>query len=340
MSLYPLLKSCFVAKDQFVAYVNVVFWPLAALALTLAVPVITPSAIDKYFRFVFYYALASNLIEIILFFAIGRLPALAYYGSISVRFGGFLDDPNGFPAIIYMLLGWAYYRFSGARRILAVGSLLLCILVSESFTALGFLLLIALAFFFQHMVRRPRPLWIISLVVGVLTAGVQFWKPLEFLISSLLEVKNGSVNDHLRQLSIASLTTPQDWLLGLESGAYQESWWVDSIVNFGLPWALLCLGIVMVLCIASFKAFRRARTTDEKAVLCAITMLCCFFLFGNANIPFIKTFPVNFLFFLFSMLVFFGKLEEPGQAARNQPPVTMRRWRLSLLRTMQASTLN
>jgi hypothetical protein len=277
------------------------------------------------------------LIEIILFFAIGRLPALAYPGSISVRFGGFLDDPNGFPAILCMLIGWAYYRFSGAGRIIAEGLLLLCILISESFTALGFLVLLALVFFFQHMVRRPKPLWIIVLGTGALTLVVHFQKPLGLIISSLSEVKLGSVNDHLQQLSIASLTTPQDWLLGLESGGYQESWWVDSIINFGLPWALLCIGIVIVLSLSALKALRRARTRDEKAVLCGISMLCCFFLFGNANIPFFKTFPVNFLFFLFSMLVFLGKLERLGQAEPIPPPLKVRRRRFSVLRYPRVS---
>lgn len=232
MSIYPIFKIITSESSDTNAYIIAAFWPLAALILILATSAVTIASLDRYFRFVLIYALASTAIEIILFITIGRLPALGYRNSFSVRFGGFLDDPNAFAALLYMLMGWVYYRYSGFKRFLLVILLVLCTLITQSLTAIGFLAILTLLFIFNHFIRRPRPLLGIgiSVVLGVILTFV--WSPLVDLITGVLATKSGSVDTHLEQVSGGQQTNMDlGWLFGLTSFKQYESWWTGSLVK-------------------------------------------------------------------------------------------------------------
>ena len=94
--------------------------------------------IDRYFKYLLVYSFVSSFLEVLLFFAFGRLPALAYAAGFSVRFGAFLDDPNGFAPFCFLLLGWSLYRFNGWLRSATVGGLVLLLLLTQSWTAIIF----------------------------------------------------------------------------------------------------------------------------------------------------------------------------------------------------------
>ena len=309
MSFYPLFKALFDESGDKASCLDVAFWPLAALILALSARMVTVEALDRYFRFLFFYAIASTAIEVFLFLTIGRLPALAYSESFVVRFGGFLDDPNGFPVLLYMLMGWAYYRHSGAKRLLAEGALVICILLSQSLTAIGFLLLLAILFMANYFVRRSKLLLIaggatLSIILGLV------WSPMVTIISTVMEVRSASVNSHLSQVTSTKPLSAVDWLFGGISYQDYESWWFGSLVNFGILWYLLSMGIVAALMISTFRMFRHASKVKHKAVMCGLLMLSCDFVIGNLNLPLYKIFPVNFLFFFFSFLIVFARIGE------------------------------
>ena len=312
MSAYLIYKVVGAESVDALNYLDLAFWPIAALILVIATSPITVAALNRYFRFIFFYALASTLIEVILFLTIGRLPALAYVNSISVRFGGFLDDPNGFAALIYMLMGWAYYSFSGKKRLFAEIALLFCILLTQSFTAFGFLVLLALVFAGYHQVRKPRPFLVMSLVALFSIILISVWSPLIRLISLLIKLRSGSADVHLAQVTTTKMATGAYWFFGLPYYVSYESWWVGSLINFGIPWYLLSLVVIGMLVFFTFRAFRKARRTPYKAVISGIWMLSCYFLVGSVNLPYFKVFPINFLFFLFSFLIFFDRVRDDG----------------------------
>jgi hypothetical protein len=323
MSAYPLTKAIGAAGSDAVLYLETAFWPLAALMFVLATTPTAISALDRFFRFIFFYALVSNAIEVFLFLTIGRLPALAYENSFSVRFGGFLDDPNGFAGLLYLLMGWAYCRFSGKRRFFAQALLILCVFLTQSLTALAFLVLLTLWFLLIH---KPRPLLILSLsaiLVAIVTAA---WSPLMEMYSTLSEQKSGSVDQHIAQVTATSTSSSLDWLLGKAVYAPYESWWTSSVVNYGIPWGLLCLSIVVVLTLSTYSAFRSARSVHHKAVMSGILLFSCYFLVGNINLPFFMGFPINFLFFVFAFLVFFDRIKEHSPSVVEGAP----RWEASL----------
>ena len=316
MSAYPALKVIGAESSDATIYLNVAFWPLAALILVISSNAITIAALNRYFRFVFFYALASTAIEVFLFLTIGRLPALAYADSFSVRFGGFLDDPNGFAALLYMLVGWAHYHFSGMRRLLAEAALALCLLLTQSYTALVFLGLFALVFAGNRLIRRPRPLLAMSLGAILSAILISVWSPLTGLITTPIELKASSVDVHLSQVTSTTVSAGVEWLLGGPSYVPYESWWVGSLVNFGIPWYLLSLVVLATLVVSTSKAFRHARSSQYKALMSGMLLLSCYFLVGNINLPFHIVFPINFLFFFFSFLVFFERIREDGVEVR------------------------
>ncbi len=317
MSLYPVFKAVMAEGGDKTAYLVAAFWPLAALTVVLSTNKVTITALDRYFRFVLIFALASTVVEVLLFLIIGRLPALAYANSFSVRFGGFLDDPNAFSAVLYMLMGWAYYRYSGFRRFLVEAALVLCVLLTQSLTAIGFLAMLTLLFVGKHLIHRPRPSLVISIgaVLGIILRLV--WSPLVAVISAVLETKSGSVDSHLANITSGQQSSMAlGWLFGLPSYTPYESWWIGSVINFGIPWYLLSLIVVATLLLSAFRAFRRARSAHDKAIMSGILFLSCYFVVGSINLPFFAIFPVNFLFFFFSYLVFFEKIKEDGSQIR------------------------
>jgi hypothetical protein len=288
-------------------YLDIAFWPMAAMVLTLSVKSISWTSLDRYFRFVLAYTFVSTSIEVLLFLAVGRLPAMGFEDSFFVRFGGFLDDPNGFAPILYMLMGWSYYRFSGKKCFFIETALLICILLTQSLTAIGFLVLFVLCLMTYNFFRRPVILLLLCFCVGVAFSFV--WSPIAKFVSFALETRSGSVNDHVSQVTNTSLGRGIDWIFGSSSYSGYESWWVGSLVSFGIPWCLLTLGLTTILVSTVFREFQRARKDQEKAIMAGILSLACYFFVGNINLPYFKIFPANFLFFFFSFLVFFGRLD-------------------------------
>jgi hypothetical protein len=322
MSAYSIFKAIGAESGSSVVYLDASFWPIATLVLVLCTNAISISTLDRYFRFVFFYALASTAVEVILFLTIGRLPAMAYASSLSVRFGGFLDDPNGFAALLYMLIGWSYYRFSGRKRLLAEAALVICVILTQSFTAIGFMAVLALMLVGKNLILKPKPILLIGISAVFLTILGFVWSSLVEVISTILTMRSGSVDDHLSQVTATKVVTAMDWLFGGPSYIPYESWWVGSLINFGIFWYLLSLGIIAVLIASVLKAFRRPHSVRYKAVMSGVLLLSCYFVLGNVNLPFFRIFPINFLFFLFSYLIFFDRIKEDDlQAGRAHPVV-------------------
>lgn len=311
MSSYAILKAIVAQGGDRASYVDIAFWPILALILAISVRSVSISALDRYLRFVLLYGLASTAIQIVLFLAIGRLPALAYEGSFSVRFGGFLDDPNGFAALIFMLMGWAYFRFTKAKRVAVELSLLICLALTQSLTAFVFLGLLILLFSARQFIRRP-PLFIggcVSLGLILLAA----LPSLQSNLSAIIADHSGSVEDHLSQVVAAAWKTPFDLLLGGSNYVSMESWWIGSLFNFGILWYLVCILVVITLAWQSIKAYRRAGGTLNKGVSGAVLGLTCYFIFGCINLPLFKIFPINFLYFFLSFLVCFDRIRNDDE---------------------------
>ena len=308
LSLYALARGLLSTSGDGPRYIDVAFWPMAALTLALSAGNISLDSLNKYLKLTFWMTLASNAVQVFLFLRYGRLPALAYANSISVRFGGFLDDPNGISALIYMLMGWAYYYYSGRKRFFAETALVICLFLTQSFTALGLLAVLLVVLTVYNLVTKPRPLLIFGVATVLAAAVIPLWTRLEKITLLIFALKNGSISDHTSQFSAPVGRTTLDLLSGGTAYSAVESWWFGSLLNLGVIWSLLSALVVLILIVSAWRNFQRAKKIDELAFSAGLLMLALYFGLGNINLPLFTVFPVNFIFFLLSYLVFLGRI--------------------------------
>jgi hypothetical protein len=304
LAVYSLLKIYEGHDSQFL---DLSFWMVFALILVLAADSVSVAAIDKYLGLLLVYALASTGIEVFLFVAFGRQTALS--GTFLVRFGGFLDDPNGFAAILFLLMGWSYQRFRGRNCFLALTGLVVSLLLTQSWTAFAFFL--AFLFFFVVIFLLKRP------VTGVMTicalpvfavVVVEWIRQLPTdLLWQVLQDKQSSIEGHTFPWARWISKWP-DWLV-MGDWKYNpyESWWASSMVNFGLVWFGAYLTLIIALLFFLWRAPARA-TPQAKPVYTGLLFFGSYFAFGSLNLPFPIIFPINALFFLFFFLAAFGKI--------------------------------
>lgn len=312
LSVYSLTK---VIGDDSSKYLDLSFWMLFSLVLVWSVDAVNVSAIDRYLRFLLIYSLSSTLIEVVLFAAFGRLPALAYAGTFLIRFGGFLDDPNGFAAILFLLLGWSYGRYQGQTRFFIVSSIIASLALTQSWTALAFLTVIAFLWGLRGAARRPFLAISIACVCALL---VIFFvrllpeSPGDFFMD-MLNAKEGSIEGHyLPWTQWGSRWT--DWaLLGDSTYNSYESWWVGAPINFGAPWSLAFAGLIATLIMSLRRGLLRAGK-EARPIYLGFVLFGSYFVFGSISLPFPIMFPMNFLFFVFSFLVVFGKIASGDNA--------------------------
>ena len=301
-------SSLKVLQEQDTQYVGLTFWMLFGLSLALAAGRVTTSGIDRCFRAVLWYSFASTFVQVVLFLVFDRRPALAF-GGYAVRFGGFLDDPNGFPAILFLLMGWSHERYRGRTRFLVLTALVVCLFLTQSWTAIGFFLILLFLILLIWAFRRPMTAIaaVASLpVVGILALRLAPLFQTGFLLE-VLEQKRLSLEGHIFPWEFWA-SRWRDWVLlgDWKYNAY-ESWWQAAMVNFGLLWFVAFLGLVIALMASMFRVYLKS-TSEARPVFAGLLFFGVYFIVGSMNLPFPIVFPLNALFFLFFFLVAFGKI--------------------------------
>ena len=306
LSSFALLK---VLSSPDTQYLDFSFWMLFSLLLALQVEAIDIASLDRYFLLLLAFAFASDLVQVVLFLAIGRLPALAFSTGLSVRFGGFLDDPNGFAAILFLLLGYSYLRFKGRRRYLVLSMLVVCLVLTQSWTALAFFL--AVSFLWVFFKALKRPLSAIVAICALPFVGVFALQLIPILqqgfLLELLQSKQESIEGHIFPWSVWISKWTQWALLGDWKYNAYESFLQAAMVNFGLLWFAAYLGLIIAMLVSMHQAFLKA-TEQSKPVFAGLLLYACYFLCGSLNLPMPTIFPINVLFFLFFFLVTLGKV--------------------------------
>ena len=291
-------------------YLEVSFWMQFSLILAWATETISLKAIDRFFECLLFYALCTNLIEILLFVFFRRLPALAYENSLSVRFGGFLDDPNGFAALLFLLMGRSYGRFKGKTRKLVLTSLVLCLAITQSWTAIIFFALVLIFWAFMSFSKRPIRMGIIIFVCIGFTVYLIRNIPDSAItvMQTMLASKQGSVEGHMFPWTELA----PKWTEWIFSGSSEynpyEFWWGSALVNFGAPWFFVDFALIATAVISLKSAFAKG-SAEAKPTYLGLLLFGSYFLIGSFGLPFSQVFPINVFFFVFSFLVIFGKIQ-------------------------------
>jgi len=317
LSSYSLFK---IMGDHDSQYLDVFFWMLFSLILVLAVDTVSIEAIDRYFSLLLAYGFVSTLIEVFLFVAFGRLPAMALPGTYFVRFGAFLDDPNGYAAILFLLMGWSNKRFKGRTRFLILAGLVISLLLTQSWTAIAFFF--AMLFIYSLIAIAKRPLLAVVAICALpffVFLLVHWIQQLPVgLFQDLLEGKQGSIEGHIFPWARWAPTWEEWVLLGDWKYNAYESWWPATVVNFGLVWFGVYVSLITALLIRVRRSFSKA-TFEVKPVYAGLLIFGYFFAFGSFGLPFPLKFPINAIFFILFFLVAFGKIT-PGHCVPLREP--------------------
>lgn len=285
-------------------------WALVSLFLGLYAARTDARVIERFLGLLLYVAFAIDAVQVALFFTIGRLPALAWEGTLSVRFGSFLDDPNGFSALCFLLLGWALRTPRAWLRWSQVGMVVAMLLAAQSLTALGLLAVFFAGRFALQVVRMEGARPLLVLVACVAVAGAAAWAMSDTL-AALYDLKQGSIAQHgafdLQALLDRSLP---ELLFGGVRFRFFESWWLQAYVDFGMPYLLAQAGLAAWTLAIAWKRAQDPARPDAARVYAGFALLQLFVPLAAGNLPLYAVFPVNLVYHMTCFLTVFDRVRD------------------------------
>ncbi|SAL00440.1 hypothetical protein AWB77_06141 [Caballeronia fortuita] len=282
-----------------------------AFFISLSVCSVTLTAVDTFMRFTLYFSLLVDLIQMILFHVTGRLPALAYEDTLAVRFGSFLDDPNGFAALSFLLLGYAYSLPRTMMNRLCILGVILCIFLSQSLTAISFLVLLIVLWGLTNHFKAT----LFVLLIG----GLAIFLPYLFngfslggngLLDVVFTSKQASSDAHFESFNLDKLADFSVWILGGDEYLISESWWVTALNNYGLIWSGALLSMLTAFMWKLYITFNEAHSQRVKRVSLSVLLFSLYVVGASLNLPFLTVFPINFMLMLFVSLFMLDKLQD------------------------------
>lgn len=227
-----------------------------------------------------------------------RYPALSYPGVL-LRFGGILDDPNGYACLCLLLMMLAL----GTRhRRWMLRSFIYGIMLAATFSLTGYVTALIIGFclavFRIYRTRRSRARWLlIGTVFCGLTLTLVVLLPSMYNVSQTMAVfddlystKGSSATTHLLDLLPTEATLQESSLIGVlfGTGGFSENFYWRVLANFGVVGLLVVTVLLATWCYAGFALNERWRRT--------ITAWNIGVLVGSNGIAYLLTFPVGLIF--------------------------------------------
>lgn len=235
-------------------------------------------------------------VQLALFYGIGRLPALAYTGSVSVRFGSVLDDPNGYALLVALMLPVAWIRWKGRTivRVLLAGGLIYSLIITQSFTGISAVTVaVGIALFVRF---RKAPSAIVFLAWGGMIGAVvlYFYLNNSTFFSDLLVSKSGSFASHSASLDTGNLGWVDLIGMGTDSG-FRESTYLSLLFYIGIPGLVLYIGLGIVAAVR-LTGLARSLPGTRGAIYWGFLVFTLAYLIGGLNMHFSGVFPVDLLY--------------------------------------------
>lgn len=259
-----------------------------------------PERIGRAISFFAVAAIAFDAYQYMLYRTQGRLPALAYVDSASVRFGSFFDDPNGFACITTLLIPVIWFRWKRRPLIRAalLAAIVWCLTLTQSFT--GTATVFGVTAVIVLLANSGRP---VKQMAYIITGGIVSIIVLQRVLESrwfqeILATKQGSIEAHSE-----SLYQAQDidliHLSGLSpSGSQTEVGWILSLLNLGAPWTIGIIALGLISFRRLLMLYRTAPTDGTRGVFLGFASFQLMFLVASFNLPLIVVFPINLIFAL------------------------------------------
>lgn len=263
------------------------------------------SRIRRFLQWAIYISIFTDFVQLLLYLLFGRLPALAFAGTISIRFGSILDDPNGFGLLIPLFLGFAIIYYTKLQKLIIIFCLALMLLATQSLTALAAAVGAAIVYGSCYFYHRPKRFILNSFllipIMLIFLLGIIFnFSLITETLDQFFTGKAGSISQHtdsLGQLFTLDLPT----IIGLTPrGHVGESGYINYLANYGIFY-LLTYAIVGVIALYRyyFIVFRAKTDLQTKAVASGIFMYLIATILANINLPLREIFPHNLYIPLF-----------------------------------------
>lgn len=231
---------------------------LLAFIIAYSNETISESKLDKFLGFYLAFMILFEIIQIVLFFSIGRLPALAYHSNsqfyfMAVRFGGPFDDPNGFGIVLCFFIPYVFKKYSGYKKYLLSIILLAFLIITWSLTALATFAVSVLFFevltaYKNKKIKRNNIIVATLIFVGLIVVAILEGR--YGIVSRLFDLKKTSIDGHLESVDVLKDTSVLSFI-----GLYPKEVTVETgiirLINYGgIPLLLLFyfLGFYGVYC--------------------------------------------------------------------------------------------
>ncbi len=274
------------------------------LAGVLLIPLIVEqshSVVDTLITFeqiAFWTTFSFWLMTVALAMAGIRYPALSYPGVL-LRFGGILDDPNGYACLCLLLaaLALGFRRARWMLRTAAYG-----VMVAGTFSLTGYItcftICCCLVLFRLYRAKNSKAKWLAAgCVFCAICIGAVVLYPYLYSIGQVTEafeqiysVKGSSAMTHLLDLAPAESTLQESSLIGLlfGSGGFSENFYWRVLANFGVIGLFVMAGLALLWFYAGCDIDERWRRT--------LTAWNIGVLIGSTGIAYLLTFPLGLLF--------------------------------------------
>jgi len=269
-------------------------------------------------------AVVSQAVQVYLFQSQGRLPALGYSGSVSVRFGSILDDPNGFALLVAFLLPVVLVSWENRMWKFVLGVCLLASLaLTQSFTAIAAVAISFILGYFALNWRTPAVVVASALGAPLVVFGAWNFISNSTVMADVWLTKSGSINAHARSLDVLREFELSDWLgFGVPTVPVEASY-IHMIAYLGIVFTVgyVCLGLVAI--VRLHRLIRQEKSSRKVALHYASYFYVIAYLIGSFNMQFDGVFPINLLYVLAICFGVFGTgKEEHTSVAR--PPLAAR----------------
>lgn len=236
-----------------------------------------------------------NALQIFLFLSIGRLPALGWKDSFSVRFGSILDDPNSFGIMLAFFIGFATYHYRGTFRIVMLILLASCLFLTQSATAIvlvPFSILVASLLYFKRYYKV-----FLSVLFLLLICSALFYKYLIFFEPIIVQ-KQSSAADHRGSLLLAHKSEFISYLGLAPVESTVESGYINLLTTMGVAYVVFFLLIGLLAVSELISLLYGSKNNTVRSILFGSLCFLISFYFACLNFPFEKIFPINALAYL------------------------------------------
>lgn len=263
-------------------------------------------------------AIIVEVYQLANFYINGRLPALGWAGTISVRFGSIWDDPNAFALFLPFLMPFVWkseLRFS--FKVIIQAALVATLIFTQSLTGIAALIVsIVFGVFFMFFIDKKRSHFktflLFAVVSCVMFAGFKMYvQPSEFY-ETYMELKEGSIEGH--KVGFLSLDDADAaHFLGFNPqphGKYAETGYINLLLNFGIFYTagFLILGLTTIWRLAVFIKNNQGKKYIE--IFYGAYFFVIAFYAALANLPVEVIFPLNLLLVVCIMISYADPLTE------------------------------